>query len=320
MIVESDGTAVVLDELEGVEAAAVPSGYPAEGVVAWSSPAGGAAWSVANGGVLLAPSQGAGDMPQNGATMLGPGQIAVYGNDTGGSGFTDFTLTAEAPKTSPTVDPSGHYDAYELSTGSQLAAIPDPEEPAHSYLVVVVGADGTASCPSEDATGYSYATGTPTELQEKSNWPKTGYFKQVACNAFAPVLSGGSGGIGLLQDEGLGLGGISGSVGVYYRPFNTTSKTFEAPVEISNETLVSYIGAEALSSSQDAAGGIYAAWADTRGVMLDYSSTHGTSWQAPLETGIKGTDAVVAGTGAGSAAIAYTYGTSETQEYLDPSA
>lgn len=120
---------------------------------------------------------------------------------------------------------------------------------------------------------------------------------QVACNAFAPVLSGGSGGIGLLQDEGLGLGGVSGSVGVYYRPFNTTSKTFEAPVEISNETLVSYIGAEALSSSQDAAGGIYAAWADTRGVMLAYSTTHGTSWQAPEETGIKGTDAVVAGTG-----------------------
>jgi hypothetical protein len=320
VVVESDGTVVVLDELEGVEAAAVPSGYPADGVVAWSSPAGGGAWSVANGGVLLAASQGAGDMPQNGATTLGPGEIAVYGNDTGGNGFTDFTLTKEAPSITPKVDTSGDYDAYELTTGSQLAAIPDPGEPAGHYLVVVVGADGEASCTSEDATGYSYATGTPTELHEKSKWPKTGYFKQVACNAFAPVLSGGSAGIGLLQDEGLGLGGISGSVGVYYRPFNTTTKTFEAPVEISNETLVSYIGAEALSTSQDAAGGVYAAWADTRGVMLAYSNTHGTSWQTPEETGIKGTDAVIAGTGAGGAAIAYRYGEENPQEYLDPSA
>jgi hypothetical protein len=54
--------------------------------------------------------------------------------------------------------------------------------------------------------------------------------------------------------------------------------------------------------------------------MLAYSNTHGTGWQTPEETGIKGTDAVIAGTGAGGAAIAYRYGEENPQEYLDPSA
>ena len=319
VVVEAGGTVVVIDELYGVLKAASPAGYEKEGVAAWSSPAGGAAFAVDNEGILLASSYHAGDMPQNGATTLGAGRIATYGDDTNESGFMDFTLAASAPAPTPTVDHTTKYDAYVLTTGSQLAAIPNPEE-AGAFIVVVVGADGKAACTSEDSTGYGVAVGTPAQLQEQKAWGAA-YFKAVACNAFAPVLSSGASGIGLLEDEGAGLGG-SGEDGLYYRRFATATKTFEAPVELSNETHTSYGGADDVSAAQDAAGGVYAGWADQRGVIVDYSNTGGTSWGAPVATGIRGADAVVAGAGGGTAEVAYTYTPSggSSQVYLDPSA
>ena len=129
------------------------------------------------------------------------------------------------------------------------------------------------------------------------------------------LAGGGAGGgaIGVVDAEGAGLAG-AGSDGVYWRAFDTTADAFTAPVLISDETAVTLDGPSGLSASSDAGGGLYAAWSDGRGVVLDYSNTGGSSWQPPLATGIQGAGPVVAGAGAGHALIAYTY---ESQEYLD---
>jgi hypothetical protein len=290
---------VVLDEIYG----AAKAGYAGSGVVAWSSAAGGAGFAAGEGGLankgkFLAAS--AGDMPANGAAELGAtGQIAAYGNDTTGNGFMDFSLTASAPSTDPEVDQTvGYsYDDQLSATGSQIAAIPDPGGPSGSYLVVLVG--GTAysdpSCAGE-STGYGAAIGKPEALREQKAWSST-YFKQIACNAIAPVLSGGSAGIGVLEREG-----ISGAESIDYRMFDAKTMTFGSPIALSAAD-----GADGLSASQDSSGGVYAAWGGGSGIIFDYSADGGSSWTAPVVSGIEeGAEPVIQGVGGGAAELAYT--------------
>ena len=318
VLVQPSGTVVVLTNVEGASAAALPKGYSSgNGVIAWSSAAGGAGFAapgqgIANeGGKLLAESQAAGDMPAAGAVALDASDILTYGDSFPfGSGATDFTLTAPAPSATPVVDHTGTF-VEQFADGAQVASAPAG---AGQYLAVAVGG-AAKGCAGAEETGFSFAIGTPTALQS-ATWPA---FKAIACQANSPVLAGGGpsgGAIGVVDAEGAGLEG-PGSDGVYWRAFDVTTDTFTGPVLISDETAVTLDGPSGLSASSDSGGGLYAAWSDNRGVVLDYSNTGGSSWQPPQATGIQGSGAVVAGASGGSAQVAYTY---ESQEYLDPSA
>jgi hypothetical protein len=330
VVVEPGGEVVVMAEADGASSSAQPPGYQGLGVVAWSSPAGGAAFGsasqgIADGGILLASTPGTGDAPSGGAIALDGSSIGVYGDQRPfGSGFTDFMLGTPAPSTTPTVDGTGQFGDQLQVDSSQLASIPDPSAPGQ-YIVVAVGADYGAptGCPAGtmQATGYGVGVGTPAALQTQAAW-NAHHFAPLSCQAFSPVLSGGgpSGGtIGLLQDEGPGLAG-HGKDGVYYRRFNAVTATFGPPVLVSDETNTALLGADALSVSQDASGGVYASWLDHRGWVLNYSSTGGASWGTARATGLtSGTDAIAVGLSGGGAELAYTANPgSGTHEYLVP--
>ena len=263
---EPGGRVVVTAEIDGAGASADPGEYTGIGVVAWSSPAGGSAFAspdqgIADSGELLASSAGAGDLPSGGAVALDATDIGVYGNTYPfGSGFTDFSLSAPAPSSTPVVDATGDYGAQVGVTGTQVASVPDPSAPG-SYVVVAVAADEGAppSCPTGtgEATGYGVGVGTPTALQTQAAWSSR-YMAPISCQAFTPVLAGGGptgGTIGLLEGEGPGLTG-SGSDGVYFRRFDTATDRFDAPVLVSDETNQSLDGPSDVSLSPDADGGL----------------------------------------------------------------
>jgi hypothetical protein len=323
LVVQPGGAVVVLGQLDGAGAAA---GYGGDGVVAWSSPAGGSAFAggnqgLADGGRLLANSARTGDSPSGGATALGDADIGVYGDlYPFGSGFTDFDLSTPAPSPTPVADRTGDFGDQEGAAGTQVASIPDPGAPGQ-YIVVAVGGDSAAppGCPSGSlGTGFGVGVGTPAALQTQSAWSAS-YFHVLACQAQAPVLAGGGpngGSIGVLENEGPGLS-ASGSDGVYYRAFVPASASFAAPVLVSDETALTLSGATGLAASQDPGGGAYAIWLDRRGYVLVYSSDGGASWPVPGVIGLSpgAGDAVIAGAGQSNAQIAYTAG---SQEYLVP--
>jgi hypothetical protein len=314
IVIQPGGEVVVLAEVDGANGAAYPPGYGAEGDVAWSSAAGGAAFAsstqgIANGGGILAPSPG--DAPSAGAIALSASDIGVYGEGAIVNGFTDFTLSAAAPSAAPVVDSTGRYQDTLGITGNQLASVPDPAA-AGQYIVVAVGGGFGSGCPSgsNSVTGYGVAVGTPASLQEQSAWSSK-YFAPISCEAGDPVLAGGGptgGTIGLLEEEGPDLTSANtGSQGVFYRRFDTGTDTFGAPVLVSNETSLS--GAGDLDVAQDHSGDVYASWSDSRGTVLDYSSTAGASWRKPVAITLPispNDDIVVAGAGGGAAEFAYT--------------
>jgi len=327
VLVMPGGTVVVVTNVEDANSAVLSPGYTGtSGVIAWSSPANGEAFGnagqgIANAGKLLA--EGRGEMPAQGALALNATSILTYGNQHPyASGATDFTLTGPALKETPLVDHTEEFGDQEFSDGSQVAAEEITAKPGE-YLVVAAGSDGVTpkECPlgSELGTGYGVAKGTPAALQSQLAWGPT-YFKVLTCVARAATLvTGGPGhAIGLVQVEGSGLNG-SGEDGVYFRPFETPGDTFAAPALISQEGPFTLLGAEAISASEDSAGGLYALWGDSRGIELSYSDSEGSSWPAPVTALPEGADPVVAGVGGGSAEVAY-YGNDGTgdQEYLQP--
>jgi len=324
VLVMPGGTVVVAANDDGGSESLRSPGYEStDGLIVWSSPAGGAAFGkagqgLANGGKLLA--EGRGEMPNQGALALNATSILTYGNQFPfGSGATDFTLTAPAPKTTPAVDLLEEFG--DNGAVSQLAAV---EASPGKYLVVTAGNDaGTPKeCPggAEEGTGYGWAIGTPAELQKQPAWSHD--FKALACTAVGAVLTGGGPGhaaIGAVDSEGPGLNG-GGEDGIYFRAFDTPSHTFGGGVPISQEGPYTLDGADEITASEDSAGGLDACWIDARGVMLAHSSDGGASWQAPSITGIEGVDVVVAGTSPGQASIAYTANPGGgSQEYLAPS-
>jgi hypothetical protein len=318
LVLQPGGNVAVLAEADGASPGVYPSGYGAEGVVAWSSPAGGAAFAAADqgidyGGVLLAPS--AGDAPSGGAVALDAGDIGVFGDSALGNDFTDFGLGASAPAGAPVADNSGDFPDPLGNTGSQLASIPDPAAPGE-YVVVAVGADfhTPAACPAgtADATGYGVGIGTPGQLQTQSAWSST-YFEPVSCEADDPVLAGGGpagGTIGLLEEEGPMLtASDSGAEGIYYRRFDPGTDSFDAPVLVSNEATRTVQSPNDIDVSQDSSGGVYGTWSDSRGLVVTYSATGGASWSTPLPVTLPATpddDVVITGTGRGGAELAYT--------------
>jgi von Willebrand factor type D domain len=331
LVVQPGGRVVVLAELDGASASVNSPGYGVVGIAAWSSPAGGAAFGsadqgIADGGMLLVSSSGTGDAPSGGAIALDPTDIGVYGDEFPfGSGFAELSLGQPAPSTNPIVDSTGDFGDQIGTTGTQLASVPDPSAPGE-YMVVAVGGDASTplGCPagSGEAAGYGVGVGTPAALQTQAAWSSK-YFAPTVCHSFSPTLAGGGpsgGAIGLLEDEGLGLSG-AGSDGVYYRRFDPATSSFGAPALVSNETTVASGGASELSVSQESDGDAYAAWLDSRGWMLSYSSSAGASWPTPVAIPIASSaaDAVIAGAGGGSADLGYTANLGAgAHEYLVP--
>jgi hypothetical protein len=329
VVVLPDGTVAVVGEIEGANGAVEPVGYAnASGSVVWASPAGGAAFAtpaegIVDGGQIL--SEAVGRTPSGGAIALDATHIAVYG-DSFGSGFSDFTLGEPAPVTTPTPDQTGDFSAQPGVESGQVASIPDPGAPGQFIVVAVGGDDGTApGCPAGSArsTGFGVGIGTPAVLSTQPAWGARG-FATLRCNAYSPVLAGGgtSGGtIGLLEDEG-SLQPGSDSSGIYYRRFNPSILAFGSPVLVSVETKFTVNGAAPLSLSADASGGLYAAWADSRGVLISDSASGGTKWTVPVTIALKGfvdgyNDDSVLGVGMGAAEMVYTAGTgNNTHVYL----
>ncbi len=319
------GTVVVVANDDGGSEKIRSPGYEATaGEIAWSSPANGEAFGktgqgIAEGGKLLA--EAGGEMPDSGALALNSTSIFTYGNYYPfGSGATDFTLTAPAPKKTPVPDVKGEFGQSLFTNSGQLAAEEITTEPGH-YVVVAGGTDaGTPEgCPdgSDEGTGYGVAKGTPTHLQEQSAWGSS--YKVISCVAEAAVLTGGEpdgAPIGVVQSEGGGLNGV-GEDGIYFHAFDSSTETFGGAVPISQETPFTLLGATGLSASEDSGGGLYASWVDSRGVELDYSATPTSSWPVPVTALTEGGDPVVAGVGSGNAEVAYNgnFGAG-SQEYL----
>ena len=283
VVVAPGGQVVVVAEVDGANSAAYPAGYPAEGVVAWSSPAGGAAFAsatqgIADGGEVLAPSPG--DAPSGGAIALDPaGDIGVFGDGALGNGFTDFNLATPAPAAAPVVDSTGQYGDALGITGEQVASVPTPGAPG-AYTVVAVGGSFNSGCAGSTASavGFGAGAGTAAQLQSQGAWSSS-YFAPVVCDAEDPVLAGGGpagGTIGLLDAEGPLLSPAdTGFEGIDFRAFNAATRSFGPSVLVSAETSKTLTGAADLDLAQDSTGGDYASWRDSRGTVLDYSSTGG---------------------------------------------
>ena len=190
VLVQPTGSVVVLTNVEGANKAVQGSYSSTNGVIAWSSSAGGATFGtpgqgLANAGRLLANSETAGDMPAGGAVALDETHILTYGDSYPfGSGATDFTLSAPAPSATPVVDKSGKF-AEQFADGAQVASTADAKLPGKFIAVAVGGA--AKGCAGTEETGFSFVIGTAAELQS-ATWPA---FKGIACQANSPVLAGG---------------------------------------------------------------------------------------------------------------------------------
>ncbi len=165
-------------------------------------------------------------------------------------------------------------------------------------------------CPAgtRHSVGFGVGDGTPAALQTQAAW-STSYFLPLSCSAITPALAGGGpagGPIGMLDQEGPGLTS-AGAVGFYFRRFDPSTKSFGAPVLVSDETTESTAGAIGVSLAADASGGMYALWADHRGWLLDYSADGGATWGAPGYVNLPpgAADAVLAARGGGGAEIGY---------------
>lgn len=327
VLVMPGGTVVVVANVDGAGSSALGSYTSGDGVIAWSSPAGGEAFGkagqgIADSGKLLAENRG--EIPAQGALALDSTHILVYGDlYPFSSGATVITLGAQAPKETPLVDHTEEF-GIQLSTDSPQLAVEEDPAKSGEFLVVTVGSDDDTpkECPggSEEGTGYGVAKAKPEELQKQPAW-KTGYFKVIACRAEQAVIAGGGldhATIGVVELEGTGLNG-SGEDSVDFRPFSAGSEAFGAPVTISQEAPFTIDGADDVSASEDSGGGLYALWGDKRGFELSYSDTQGTSWMAPVTALSEASDPVVAGVDGGVAEIAYhgNFGNGE-QEYLEP--
>jgi hypothetical protein len=320
------GEVVVVAYVDGASSEVLPSGYTeADGEIAWRSPANGEEFAkpgqgLANGGKLLAEARG--EMPDHGALALNATSILTYGNQyPDESGATDFTLTSPAPKVTPLVDLAEEFG--DNPALSQVAAVEAPTK-SGEYLVVAAGNDAYTpkGCAggSGAGTGYGVAKGTPAALQLQSAWKND--FKGIACSAEEAVPTGGEpsgGSIGVVESEGSGIHG-EGEDGMYYRPFNTGTDSFSAPVSISQEEPYTLDGADDVSASDDSSGGVYAMWLDERGWELGYSGTQGASWPTPVTAlSPEASDPVVAGVGGGNAESAYFANLGGgSQEYLEP--
>jgi hypothetical protein len=295
------------------------------GTVAWASPAGGSAFLAGSGGL-----QNGGDLispvslyyTRNNAVAINSTDVGIFDSyDHFYSYFSDSPFTGpETPSSLPSnegnANNGGQFDDQGDTEGPVIAAEPAPTPaPAGSYIVVGAGANVSSNettpsgCINDAATGYGVDVGTSGPsgtLNGQGLQPKG--FGLLACSAEDPTLaSGGTDGIGVLEEEGSAISGAGSDWQMAYRPFiaTATGGSFGAPVELSDITGEVLDGVDALDVSDDSSTGVYAYWEDGKGV-LDYSPNGGASWDGPVVTPVPYTaHGVIVGVGGGNAEIAY---------------
>jgi hypothetical protein len=301
-------------------------GTPVEtGTVAWASPPGGAAFLTSGGGL-----QDGGNFispvslfyTTNNAVALSSTDVGIFDSyDHFYSYFSDSPFAGpESPSTLPSntgnANNGGQFDDQGDTQGPVIAAEPaPPPAAAGTYIVVGAGANVSSNettptgCINDAATGYGVdvgTTGASGTLNHQGLQPSG--FGLLACSAEDPTLaSGGTDGIGVLEEEGSAISGAGSDWQMAYRPFNATATggSFGAPVELSDITGEVLDGVDAVDVSDDSGTGVYAFWEDGN-TVLDYSANGGGTWGGPVLTPIPYTaHGVITGIGGGAAEIAY---------------
>jgi hypothetical protein len=278
-------------------------GTPVEtGTVAWASPPGGAAFltgdnGLQDGGNFISPVSLF--YTTNNAAPIDGTDVAIFDSyDHFYSYFSDSPFTGpETPSSLPenqgNANNGGQFDDQGDEIGPVIAAEPAPAPaPAGTYIVVGAGANVSSNeatppgCVNDAATGYGVDVGTPGPggtLNSQGLQPNG--FGLLACSAEGPVLaSGGGAGIGVFEQEGSGVSGAGSDWNLDWRPFDATASggSFGGPVELADDTNDALNGADNLDASEDTANGVYVSWEDEQGLVLDYSSDSGKSWDGPV--------------------------------------
>ena len=293
------------------------------GSLAWTSPVGGAAFLSGDNGL------------QNGGNPVSPvslyyptgNAVALSATDVGLLGglstddFSDSPLASESPAFSESNSNPGEQftGKAEDTNGPEIAAEPAPAPaPAGNDIVVGVGANQSSlentppGCINDAATGYGVSVGKVDGTSKAAgtlNHESLPAYQPLACSAEAPVLaSGGTAGIGVLEEEGSGVSNAGSDYTLDYRQFvaTATGGSFGPPVELSDVTSQVLDGVDALDVSDDSATGVYAMWEDGQGTVIDYSGNGGATWggQVVAPPPYGGHD-VISGVGDGAALIAW---------------
>ena len=308
--------------LRGGEVAVIGEGS-VFGAVAWVSPAGGAAFLTGNHGL------------QNGGAPISdvdifrtPGNaVALNGTDVALSDtfhgfFVDTSLTAPAPAVpapnanqNPT--PAGAFGGRtELGNVPSIAAEQAPA-PAAAGTDIVVGVGDNFNGPSIPGcvngagTGYGVSVGTVNGTSNAAgtlNAAGLPGYGLLACSALSPVLaSGGTDGIGVLEQEGTTWDGLGSTDPIVYHPFNATPTggSFGPGVQLVDAGPNADFGVNALDVVDDSGTGVYALWEDGQGNVLDYSANGGATWEPPtIAPSTTGGYPVIAGVGGGNVLVA----------------
>jgi hypothetical protein len=287
LVVEPNGSVVVLGS----------TAQGGVGTLAWASAPGGNGFLTGNNGL------------ENGGNPISPvslfyttGNAVSLGNsdvallDAYGDYFSDSAFAgpeSAAIKTS-NANPGGPFPRKSLdSAGAEVGAEPTPGVTG-SETVVGVGdnyADGSYNppgCFNYAASGFGVSVGTVNGTSNAAgtlNAAGIPSYSVLDCSAEAPVIaSGGTDGMGILEEEGPGVSGQGTDITIDWRPFlaTATGGTFGAPVELGDLTSHVLVGAGNLSVVDDSGTGVYAEWKDQQGLVLDYSPNGGANWEPPV--------------------------------------
>jgi hypothetical protein len=303
----------------------------ATATVAWESPGDGSAFLTSGQGL-----QNAGQPISPVSLFYATGNaVALSDTDVGllddyGDYFSDSPFSSESPHPIPSSNsnqttPSGEFSRKSLeAAGPEIAAEPAPA-PAAAGTDIVVGVGDNFSGPSaalpgclnSAGTGYGVSVGTVNGASNAAgtlNGEGLPAYSVLQCSALAPVVAspdGGTQGIGLLEEEGNAISGAGSTWTIDYHPFvaTATGGSFGPGVELADVTQHVLNGVSETDLSEDSTTGVYAAWTDLQGLVVDYSSNSGLSWGPPVivpePASGEISDPLIAGIGGGTFVLTY---------------
>jgi len=289
LVVDSNGDVVV-------------TGQPVDGsTVTWESAASGSAFLLAGqglqyGGKFISPVSlyrtfgNAAPLGDSDILLLDSYDGGLSDSSVAGPESPAFATANENPDAYPPDDTGLYSGKAYYSSGSEIAAEPDPLAPAGDYVMVGVAdnQDGPTAgtfpgCFDSDDTGFGVSVGSVDGSSNAAgtlNGEGLPNYGLLACSAEAPVLAAGTDGIGVLEDEGNAISGAGSTNTIDYRPFTATatSGSFGHAVRVAT---LSSLG-EDTDLVADSGTGLYAMWADEQGIYFDYSPNGGKAWDGPV--------------------------------------
>jgi hypothetical protein len=293
------------------------------GEIAWVSSPGGATFlsgsqGIQNSGLPITAGNTQNYYNLGDVVPLNATDVAIF--DGYGNRYVDAPVAGVSPS-GPMSDSLVNFAYAPLSTDGapQIAAEAAPAPaPAGQELLVTVGISENSntqtngSCPSINNDGYGVREGTVNGSSAAGGLNAVGPvpYTLLACSAETPILtSGGSAGIGAIDEEGPGVAGTSGGdFQLDFHRFNATATggTFGSAVKIVDLAGQTGGGVSALDATDDPGTGVYAMWLDSLGWVLDYSADGGTTWGQNVVTPLtNASSANMTGIGNGNAEIAY---------------